>query len=138
MDLYQEFCCSVAQSCLTLCNAMNCSTPRIRGSLPVVFLLGLSYSMYAEDHFSGLKDGIYLVLFPPHCFSSLQRGSSLKAKPGRSNSDKEMNIFGFNLKNCQSRNGTRNDCPQLTSNFTFYHLPDCLWSCGRPPSLLKK
>ena len=49
--------------------------------------------MYAEDHFSGLKDGIYLVLLPPHCFSSLKLGSGLKVKPGRKNSDKEMYIL---------------------------------------------
>ena len=83
LDSYQEFCCSVAQSCLTLCNTMDCSTPRIRASLPAVFLLELSYSLHADDPFSGLKDRIYIVLFPPYCFSSQQLGSSLKVKPGR-------------------------------------------------------
>ena len=27
MDIYYNCCCSIAQSCLTLCNSMDCSTP---------------------------------------------------------------------------------------------------------------
>ena len=48
--LASHFCCSVAQSCLTLCNPMNCSTP----GFPVLHYL----PEFAQTHVHWVSDAI--------------------------------------------------------------------------------
>ena len=56
--LYGNFCCPFTQSCLTLCNPMNCSTP----GFPVLHHL----PEFAQTHFHWVSDAIQpFHLLPP-------------------------------------------------------------------------
>ena len=50
--LWIHFCCSVAQSCLTLCDAMDCSTP----GFPVLHC----FLEFAQTHVNWVGDAIQL------------------------------------------------------------------------------
>ena len=58
LEPHRCFCCSVAQSCPTLCNPMDCSTP----GLPVLHHL----PELAQTHVHSVTDANHLILCRPH------------------------------------------------------------------------